>query len=102
MEREALAQKRRAVNDQMRELAYGSSDEPIAFLCECGERSCFRTVWLPPAVFDRTRAAAMPVAAEHAPALRRRPPLSVRSSEQRPSGPGPMAVARSLTRLRGR
>lgn len=53
------------INDRVRELSFSQSDEPIAFFCECGEEGCYRSVWLTPDEFDRSRALEEPVVAEH-------------------------------------
>lgn len=53
-------------NDRMRESSYPLSDEPVPFFCECDDPHCYRPVWLTADEFDRGRALAEPVLAEHA------------------------------------
>lgn len=43
----------RAIRDGVEAVA---PSEPVAFLCECADASCYRTVWLTPAAYDQARA----------------------------------------------
>jgi hypothetical protein len=51
----AVTVDRRQINDDRRRV-FGDARELIAFVCECDDEQCARTVPLGPADFDRIRA----------------------------------------------
>jgi hypothetical protein len=68
--------KRRAVNDYRRRTFGRQAQRVIAFVCECANEHCRRSVLLTPGEFDELRSAARPVVIDaHArPAEPRDPP----------------------------
>lgn len=50
--------RRRASNDGRRDI-FGNTQRQIAFVCECGAQSCYETVRLTAAEFDRLRPASV-------------------------------------------